>query len=166
MISIEFSHIDPVDFRAVYRYLLPDGEGGEYSQGYGYALDVLRKKKRLFGDSPLIRFLLNPMSNPSRLKCEEDKQEARQILERICRAPKYENEPSEMDIATALCLDASYYESAPDLADFLCEFGYSDSPESIRKGQKVHIVCAEAVRVRDKYSLIDLADKEELGIDN
>lgn len=37
--------------------------------------------------------------------------------------------------------DASCYENATDLADFLCEFGYGDSAESLRKGIKAFEGC-------------------------
>lgn len=69
-------------------------------------------------------------------------------------------EPSAKDCLYCLFMDASSYDCAIDIDDFLKEFGYTDSPENVRKGKKAYKACKRTAEAIDQ--LFTTEEKETL----
>lgn len=55
--------------------------------------------------------------------------------------PSATHEPEKEDCLYCLLSDASCFECARNVDDFLTEFGYTDSLQNIRKGEKAYKAC-------------------------
>lgn len=64
--------------------------------------------------------------------------------------PSATHEPTKEDCLYCLLSDASCYECAADVDDFLTEFGYTDSLQSIRKGEKAYKACGRTAAAIDR----------------
>lgn len=60
------------------------------------------------------------------------------------------HEPTKEDCLYCLLSDASCYECARDVDDFLTEFGYTDDLQSIRKGEKAFKACGRTAAALDR----------------
>lgn len=74
--------------------------------------------------------------------------------------PSATHEPTLNDVLYCLLLDASSYDCAIDVDDFLIEFGYTDSLENVRKGEKAYKACGRTSKALDR--LFTTEEREEL----
>lgn len=65
--------------------------------------------------------------------------------------------PNKLDVLECLLSDAEAFEMCPDKEDFVFEFGYTESPESLRKGYKAYEGCK-----RTYYGLHNIFTYKEL----
>lgn len=64
--------------------------------------------------------------------------------------PNASHTPTKEDCLYCLLSDASSYECARDVDDFLTEFGYTDSLQNIRKGEKAFKACGRIAAAIDR----------------
>lgn len=64
--------------------------------------------------------------------------------------PSASHRPTKEDCLRCLLLDASCFECARDVDDFLTEFGYTDDLQSIRKGEKAFKACGRTAASLDR----------------
>ena len=64
--------------------------------------------------------------------------------------PSASHEPTKEDCLYCLLSDASCYECAIDVDDFLTEFGYTDSLQDIRKGERAFKSCGRTAAALDR----------------
>lgn len=62
--------------------------------------------------------------------------------------------PNAKDIFTCIAQDMQAIAETHDISDFLCEFGYNESPEKMRNGKRIF---AEILQEQRKVALMGLA---------